>query len=159
MAVNKEHEKAITEPFYSNSFFEVIKAKIKNPSIKIIPIRPKYNIDFCYRFFWIDGNYDYSFIKSDILLHWYDIPWHKGRIIQHKKNYAKEYIAYKKHLEIKRKIKLKEAIAYFERQKTLTQNKKLNKQETKAKEDLHKEAKLSQFKFQNETRFGENIYT
>lgn len=51
----------ITKPFYSNCLIECIKAKVKNPKIKIMVLSPFINEIFCPHFMWSDGKYDYDF--------------------------------------------------------------------------------------------------
>ena len=51
----------ISEDYYSNCIIEAIKAKIKNPNIKLIVCMPWENEVFCPHVMWSDGIFDYDF--------------------------------------------------------------------------------------------------
>ena len=58
---NTEKFKIITPDYYSNCLIEAIKAKIKNPRIKITVVMPWDNEVFCPHILWSDGINDYDF--------------------------------------------------------------------------------------------------
>lgn len=45
----------ISKDFYSNCLLEALKAKLKNPKVKITYISPFANEVFCPHFLWSDG--------------------------------------------------------------------------------------------------------
>lgn len=79
----------ITKPFYSNCFFEAVKAKIKNPKyIKITFVR--HSEAKCPHFMWSDGKNDFDFgvekhIKGIRVL------WFKGYIRKRELGYNQKY--------------------------------------------------------------------
>ena len=80
----------ITPPFYSNCLIECIKAKIKNPKIKITYLPPHLNEIFCPHFMWSDGEYDYDFGENG------HIPlcrvfWFKGCIRRRKLGFNRKW--------------------------------------------------------------------
>lgn len=84
----------ISREYYSNCLIEVIKAKIKNPSIKIYFCKPKFEHGKfqMFHFMWSDGKADYDF--SDIGID--PLPLHrmllfKGAIRKFKRGFAKRY--------------------------------------------------------------------
>lgn len=85
--------------FYSNCFFEALKAKIKNPKIKITIVW-KSEIR-CPHFLWSDGQADYDFGVDKKLKLW-QIFWFKGTIRKRKLGFNQYYKEYMKN-EIKGK--------------------------------------------------------
>jgi len=76
--------------FYSNCLIETIKAKIKNPKIKITYISPRINEAFCPHWLWSDGVNDYDFgIEKE--LKWYQVLWFKGHIRKRNLGFNKKY--------------------------------------------------------------------
>lgn len=75
--------KYISNEYWSNCLVEMIRAKIKNPSIKITYISPFINEVFCPHFMWSDGVYDYDF-GIDKPLKIYQTILFKGYIRQRK---------------------------------------------------------------------------
>ena len=55
-----KHPKNVKGPFYSNCFFEAIKAKIRHPIKVKITLVPQSEAG-CPHFLWSDGLYDYDF--------------------------------------------------------------------------------------------------
>ena len=75
--------------FYSDCFFEYLKAKIKNNKIKVIYISPFKNEVFYPHWMWIDNDNLYDFYTPNKLYFWQYI-WHKGEIrIQNKEKVFK----------------------------------------------------------------------
>ena len=74
--------------FYSNCLFEAIKAKIRNPKVKITVVliseagKP--------HFLWIDGKYDYDFGVERPLPGWH-IPCFKGHIRKRALGFNEKY--------------------------------------------------------------------
>ena len=65
----------------SNCLFEAIKAKIRNPSVKILYCPAFLNEIPCPHFMWLDGDTEYEFKCGRIK--WYQWIWHKGEIVPH----------------------------------------------------------------------------
>lgn len=67
------------DQFYSNCLFEAIKAKLRNPKIKILYMPAFLNEVPCPHWMWLDedGEHDFYFGGS---LPWYRWFWHKGAI-------------------------------------------------------------------------------
>ena len=87
MAELKAHN--IKGPFYSNCFFEAIKAKIRHPfSVKITVV--KKSEAGCPHFLWTDGKHDFDFgVERHITgLH---ILWFEGYIRQRRLGFNKRY--------------------------------------------------------------------
>ena len=51
----------VSDDYYSNCLLEAVKAKIKNPKIKITVVMPWDNEVFCPHILWSDGINDYDF--------------------------------------------------------------------------------------------------
>ncbi len=89
----------ITSYYKSNCFIEAIKAKIKNPKIKIYFCRPRHtennNFQMCH-FMWSDdiNSYDFSDDQKEPLPI-YKCFYFKGRIRKFHKNFAEEYAKYR----------------------------------------------------------------
>lgn len=80
--------KYLTNFYYSNCFIEAVKAKIKNPLVKIafVPRSEKGTPHFL----WSDGKHDYDFgVEAE--LKWYQIIWFKGRIRQRALGFNERY--------------------------------------------------------------------
>ena len=76
--------------FYSNCLIEAIKAKIKNPKIKITYISPKINEVFSPHWLWSDGVNDYDFgIEKE--LKWFQVFWFKGYIRKRNLGFNQKY--------------------------------------------------------------------
>lgn len=81
--------------FYSNCFFEAIKAKLKNwKSVKITYIPARYNECYCPHFLWSDGEADYDF-GIERYLRWYERIWFKGQIRKRKLGWNKRWKSYR----------------------------------------------------------------
>lgn len=84
--------KIISKDYYSNCLIEAIKAKIKNPKIKITICMPWENEVFCPHILWSDGFYDYDFGNEGVgdqgILNW---TLHKGHIRQRELGYNTKY--------------------------------------------------------------------
>ena len=65
--------------FYSNCFFEAIKAKLRNPNVKIMYLPAFLNEVPCPHWMWLDNNGEHDFHYSGHLP-WYKWLWHKGEI-------------------------------------------------------------------------------
>ena len=65
--------------FYSNCFFEMVKAKLKNPKVKIMYLPAFLNEVPCPHWMWLDeeGEHDFHYRGK---LPWYKWFWHKGHI-------------------------------------------------------------------------------
>lgn len=65
--------------FYSNCFFEMVKAKIKNPKVKVMYLPAFLNEVPCPHWMWLDedGEHDFHYQGK---LPWYKWFWHKGYI-------------------------------------------------------------------------------
>ena len=68
-----------SKDFYSNCLLEAIKAKIKNPKIKIMYLPAFLNEVPCPHWMWLDeeGEHDFHYKGG---LPWYKWIWHKGHI-------------------------------------------------------------------------------
>lgn len=75
--------------FYSNCFFEAIKAKIKNPKFVKITVVLKSEAR-CPHFLWSDGKNDYDFGVNKPLK-WWQIIWFKGSIRKRNLGFNKRY--------------------------------------------------------------------
>ena len=80
----------VSEDFYSNCLVEALKAKLKNPKIKITYVSPFVNEVFCPHFLWSDGVNDYDF-GVERHLKWYEILWFKGHIRQRNLGFNEKY--------------------------------------------------------------------
>lgn len=69
--------------FYSNCFLEMLKAKIKNPKIKVMYLPAFLNEVRCPHWMWTDGELEYDFNSKGRLPIW-KWPLHKGCIRQRK---------------------------------------------------------------------------
>lgn len=85
----------ITHYFYSNCFFEAIKAKLKNPNKVKLTIVPKGEAGVPH-FLWSDGEYDYDF-GVEKYLEWWQIPLFKGCIRRRNLGFNENY---KKRMEL-----------------------------------------------------------
>ena len=65
--------------FYSNCFIEMVKAKLKNPKVKIMYLPAFLNEVPCPHWMWLDeeGEHDFHYRGK---LPWYKWFWHKGHI-------------------------------------------------------------------------------
>ena len=80
----------ISKDFYSNCLFEALKAKLKNPKVKITYVSPFVNEVFCPHFLWSDGKSDYDFgIERYLKLH--ERLWFKGHIRQRALGFNEKY--------------------------------------------------------------------
>ena len=80
----------ISKDFYSNCLFEALKAKLKNPKVKITYVSPFANEVFCPHFLWSDGKSDYDFgIERHLKLH--ERLWFKGHIRQRALGFNEKY--------------------------------------------------------------------
>ena len=91
MATSK---RAVGEMFYSNCLLEAVKAKIRNPKIKITYLPPTINECFCPHFMWSDGKSDYDF-GVERYLRWYERFWVKGQIRERRLGFNKKWKAYR----------------------------------------------------------------
>lgn len=80
----------VSEDYYSNCLIEAIKAKLKNPKVKITYVSPFVNEVFCPHFLWSDGKNDYDF-GVEKHLKWYEILLFKGHIRQRKLGFNERY--------------------------------------------------------------------
>ena len=80
----------ITPLYYSNCLFECIKAKIKNPKIKITYLSPFINKEFCPHFMWSDGEYDYDFGINGYIP-FCRVFWFKGCIRRRKLGFNRKW--------------------------------------------------------------------
>jgi hypothetical protein len=80
----------ISKDFYSNCLIEVLKAKLKNPKIKITYVSPFANEVFCPHFLWSDGENDYDF-GIERHLKWYEKLYFKGHIRQRELRFNEKY--------------------------------------------------------------------
>lgn len=71
--------KVRTDPFYSNCFIEMVKAKIRDPRVKVMYIPARLKGSLFPHWMWMDddGEHDFSPGKH---IPWYRLLWHKGRI-------------------------------------------------------------------------------
>lgn len=65
--------------FYSNCLIEAIRAKIKNPKIRLMYMPAFLNEVPCFHIMWMDGDYEYDFWHNGPLK-WYQWFWHTGII-------------------------------------------------------------------------------
>ena len=80
----------ISKDFYSNCLLEALKAKLKNPKVKITYVSPFANEVFCPHFLWSDGKSDYDFgIERPLKLH--ERLWFKGHIRQRALGFNEKY--------------------------------------------------------------------
>ena len=92
----RHQDKIISEEFYSNCLFEAIKAKLKNPKVKLY-FRKPYLSGLHIRsmhVLWEDEDYSYDFSDGD-----YDDSqvfwkyfWHKGYIRRWRKDFARRFV-------------------------------------------------------------------
>lgn len=80
----------VSKDYYSNCLIEAIKAKLKNPKVKITYVSPFVNEVFCPHFLWSDGKNDYDF-GVERHLKWYEILLFKGHIRQWKLGFNERY--------------------------------------------------------------------
>lgn len=89
--------KIISEEFYSNCLVEALKAKFKNPAIKIY-FRPPYIKNngriSSMHFMWEDANFSYDFVDSEYSGFW-KYFWHSGYICQWPKDFARRFTSYR----------------------------------------------------------------
>lgn len=89
----------VSKAYISNCFIEVIKAKIKNPKIKIYFCRPRIALNRrfqMFHFMWCDGKYSYDFSDlDDCRGHWYQDVLFKGYIRRFEKDFAEKYSKYR----------------------------------------------------------------
>lgn len=88
--------KKITNFYYSNCWIEAIKAKLKNPSIKLYVCNPYKGLSGDIRsghVMWEDENYSYDFSDEnwDDFGKFWQYFWYRGCIRQWPKNFAKEF--------------------------------------------------------------------
>lgn len=88
--------KIISEGYYSNCLIEAIKAKIRNPSIKLHfckPYRKPNGRIGSMHILWEDDNYSYDFSDIDWSDngHFWQYFWYKGYIRQWPKDFAKKF--------------------------------------------------------------------
>ena len=69
----------MNKEFYSNCFFEALKAKIRNPKVKIMYLPIFLNEVPCPHWMWLDedGEHDFHYKRG---LPWWKSIWHKGHI-------------------------------------------------------------------------------
>lgn len=116
-----------SKEFYSNCLIEAVKAKLRNPKIKMMYCPAYFNEVPCPHWMWTDGSKEYDF--STGLLHWWQWIWHKGRIREyHSGTYSRyvsamiEYKFYKKQKGQNRMgskefiLKVKELVAEYANQ-------------------------------------------
>ena len=67
------------DEFYSNCFLEMMKAKLRNPSIKVMYLPAFLNECSCPHWMWLDkdGEHDFHFKGC---LPWWKWIWHNGHI-------------------------------------------------------------------------------
>ena len=65
--------------FYSNCFIEMVKAKLKNPKVKIMYMPAFLNEVPCPHWMWMDEDGEHDFLFSG-KLPWWKWIWHKGHI-------------------------------------------------------------------------------
>lgn len=67
------------DEFYSNCFLEMMKAKLRNPAVKVMYLPAFLNECHCPHWMWLDddGEHDFHFKGW---LPWWKWFWHKGRI-------------------------------------------------------------------------------
>lgn len=86
------------ECFYSNCLIEIIKAKIRNPKIKITYISPFINEVFCPHWLWSDDKYDYDFgVEKE--LRGLQVLFFKGHIRKRKLGFNEKYKAMRKRVK------------------------------------------------------------
>lgn len=78
--------------FYSNCLIEALKAKLKNPSVKILYIPAFLNEVPCPHWMWLDEEGEHGFHCSGHLP-WYKWMWHKGKIRTVPRGYYKECVS------------------------------------------------------------------
>ena len=87
-----EKFKIVSNDYYSNCLIESIKAKIKNPKIKITIVMPWDNEVFCPHILWSDGINDYDFGSegqgNQGIKNW---TIHKGHIRQRELGFNDKY--------------------------------------------------------------------
>lgn len=84
--------KYVPPAYYSNCLIEAIKAKLKNPKIKLYLCKPTSTQSF--HIMWDDGyhTYDFSdFPERDVHLKWFQCLVYKGCIRRFKSGFAKKY--------------------------------------------------------------------
>lgn len=86
----------ITEEYYSNCFFEAIKAKLRNwKEVKIYFCKPRITPNGNFQmphFMWEDTNNSFDFSDDEYgNLPWYKCFWFKGRIRRFKRGFALKY--------------------------------------------------------------------
>lgn len=92
----KDKFRYITGKYRSNCLIEAVKAKIKNPKVKIYFCKPRITKGgkLLPHFMWSDGKHDFDFSDSDdedTSLRWYKCICFKGRIRQFEYGFAKRY--------------------------------------------------------------------
>lgn len=110
MEPTKRHYNAIVmkdpkqiKPYWSNCIIEAIRAKLKDPAIRLIMIWPWQNDVWCPHIMWTDGHFEYDFHAHDVpMLGW---VWHRGKIRTKPMGWARSYINGIKSLRIKRRTR------------------------------------------------------
>ena len=65
--------------FYSNCFIEMLKAKLRNPAVKVMYLPAFLNEVPCPHWMWLDDDGEHDFHLNG-RLPWWKWFWHKGRI-------------------------------------------------------------------------------
>ena len=80
-----------SKEFYSNCLIEAVKAKLRNPKIRMMYCPAYFNEVPCPHWMWTDGSKEYDF--STGLLHWWQWIWHKGRIKEYHSGTYSRYVS------------------------------------------------------------------
>ena len=67
------------DEFYSNCFIEMVKAKLRNPAVKVMYLPAFLNECYCPHWMWLDDDGEHDFYSKG-RLPWWKWFWHKGRI-------------------------------------------------------------------------------
>ena len=94
----------ISDFYWSNCLIEAIKAKIRNPHIKVYIAKPDIKNHRMFHFIWSDGKHSYDFSDKDEFLENSKLPWFlqvivfKGGIRQFEDaEFAKRYTSIRNH--------------------------------------------------------------
>lgn len=76
--------------YWSNCIIEAVRAKVRNPNVKILVIWPWNNEAFCMHLAWTDGQSEYDFHARGVPV--YGWIWHKGYIREKPLGWTQSYI-------------------------------------------------------------------